>query len=152
LFSLIRCIYTELRCSDSVPERNARTLDVTTWKRCSRRCDLIWRLQPAGLPRGLSSGPALHSRRVHEVSGHLQTSCLVEPNWPDPDFFQLHDWPIYSVPLHINAAASAYIDTFYPPYVSMEGYIGYISAMVAPIGVKFCMTVHIGSPFGGGTP
>ena len=51
----------------------------------------------------------------------------------------------------------------YPAYVSIEGYIGYcfflcpvftdISATVAPIGVKFCITVHIGprqifSPFG----
>ena len=48
----------------------------------------------------------------------------------------------------------------------MEGYIGWsllflclitgISAAVEPIGVKFCMMVHIGagqiSPFGGGTP
>ena len=40
-----------------------------------------------------------------------------------------------------------------PPYVSMEGFIGccvffwpvtYISATVAPIGVKFCTMVHIG--------
>ena len=65
----------------------------------------------------------------------------------------------------VGRGARSAVLVYYPPYVSMEEYIGCclflcsvtdISAMVAPIGMKFCMMVHIGSGqifcFGGGTP
>ena len=61
-----------------------------------------------------------------------------------------------SVKLSQNAETSEDVvrcSAYYPSYVSVEGYIGccfffsvwlQISATMAPIGVKFCMMVHIG--------
>jgi len=73
---------------------------------------------------------------------------------------------VTSVAVSTPLAVHQKVFTRYPPYVIVEGYIWLlffslsvtdISATVAPIGVKFCVMVHIGPghiffPFGGGIP
>jgi len=100
--------------SDRMPRRSRRTVDCATRKYRSRGRLRVRGPQSRRLPRRLSATSPLLGRRVYQIVGRLQASPLVDPHRPDPDFVQLHDRPIYSVPLRVNSctAARLYADVF----------------------------------------
>ena len=108
----------------------------------------------------------LFSYRRSRHHRHLIVTKCRAPHWFTNEFntnnwtqAQLHAVgrirvPIWAYIVRVRCnTLDLFCQCFYPPYVSMEGYIGCcffvcpvtdISATVTPIGVKFCIMVHIG--------